>query len=392
MSSHNSTHLDGFRISQSSSYGLDDDYAQQILNHNLRSATTMKNLKDRLSNLKAPQDTPQTIVSTPTYSPATQQTTPYEHPQQYQAQNTLVTSSSQYPQALEKQAKRYAPSSKRSKRKNRFQWMDYSLSFVLLVISVALGFNVAFQYRDQNAVAAEPEIAGITEDSLINGENSFSEGAITQEEFEAWMNEHYPDQAGIEPVENEQAQTPPESVLELFGAESIEDINRVDLDRANINSQISTFQRKDDIIELNNKINEYIATYRSYEPFDNQLETPLTGMSYIAVSEQTGMPLKYMLAIARAESRFGTDRFTASGNLTRPGQHNNACSIGLDDEGGNITFATWEEGLIACGEWYEYFESRGVPDCRKWGIFNPNGDYCSKIETLAAEIDLYLSN
>jgi hypothetical protein len=180
-------------------------------------------------------------------------------------------------------------------------------------------------------------------------------------------------------------------VLELFGVSSLNEVNDLQVNESEINSKISSAQRKNDYLTLSKKIDSYIATYRSYDVYDNQLASPLNGLTYIAVSEQTGMPLKYMLAISRAESRFGTDRFLASGNLSRPGQYLNACSIGLDDSGGNIGFASWEEGLEACGKWYQYFESRGVPDCRKWGIFNPNGDYCSKIETLANEINSYLN-
>jgi len=342
----------------------------------MRSAQKMSNLHSQLSKLKS--NSHQTHVQHSSEELNQQQ---YSSPKAYEGAAS-PHSDNQWPSKL------YS-----KKKKGNFHWMDYSLSFVLLVVSVALGFNLAFaQNSGPETAQAAPEIAGVTDDSpAANTDGQISpEESITKEEFEAWMNEHYPEESAIESVPPSPVQDL--SLMQLFGAEDLGQINNLDVDKNLLDNQINSAQRKNDYIALSKKIDSYMATYRSFEPYDNQLSLPLTGMTYIAVSEQTGMPLKYLMAISRAESRFGSDRFLSSGNLTRPGQYLNPCSIGLDDEGGNIGFASWEEGLLACGEWYQYFESRGVPDCRKWGIFNPNGDYCSKIETLASEIDYYLKN
>jgi hypothetical protein len=55
-------------------------------------------------------------------------------------------------------------------------------------------------------------------------------------------------------------------------------------------------------------------------------------------------------------------------------------------------FNTWEEGVESFGKWYKRFQDRKVPDCSKWRIYNPNGDYCTKVETLADEIEAYLKS
>jgi hypothetical protein len=112
---------------------------------------------------------------------------------------------------------------------------------------------------------------------------------------------------------------------------------------------------------------------------------------YLEISLKYDIPLKYMLAIARTESRYGTDRYTNSGNLTRPGQHKNIFSIGLDDSGNNWTFKTWEEGMEAMGKWWKKFDEKGISVAKRLKIFNPNGDYPRKIELLANEIEKFLS-
>lgn len=285
-------------------------------------------------------------------------------------------------------------STKQKEQKRGFHWLDYSLSFMLLFISIGLGFNLTFQFNNQFANAGGPtEIAGVREEAGdINQEFSNQEQTITQEEFEAWMLEHYPQSAETTQAPQENVETVPTApILAVFGTETLSEINNISVDRAELTDTITTAQQKDQYIQLAQKIDNYIATYRSYEAYDNQLETPLNGMTYIAVAEETGIPLKFLMAISRAESRFGTDRFTNSGFLTRPGEYLNPCSIGLDDEGGNIGFESFEEGLRACGNWYKYFEEKGVPDCRKWGIFNPNGDYCGKITDLSNQIEAYLA-
>jgi hypothetical protein len=113
----------------------------------------------------------------------------------------------------------------------------------------------------------------------------------------------------------------------------------------------------------------------------------------LEISEQSKVPLKYFLAIAKLESRFGTDKFDSNGNQTRPFRFKNIFSMGLDDSGGNISFANWTDGVKSFGKWYNRLIK--VSDCAKWKIYNPNIDasgqnYCQKVEKTASEIQAYL--
>lgn len=184
------------------------------------------------------------------------------------------------------------------------------------------------------------------------------------------------------------------NLLSLFKANSYGEI-------AKLNSQeledlssktVNEAQLKKTYLQQIKKINSYIENNRSYEVYDRDQKTPVDGAVYLGVSLEYNAPLKYVLAIARTESRFGTDAYTNTGNLTRPGQYKNIYSMGLTDSGSNIGFDTWEDGVKSFGKWYKKFQDRGVSDCSKWRIYNPNGDYCAKIEGLANEIDLYLKS
>ncbi len=140
------------------------------------------------------------------------------------------------------------------------------------------------------------------------------------------------------------------------------------------------------------KVADYVQNYRSFDSVDSQVGLPIDPSHFVKVSQDYGVPLKYVLAMGRYESRYGTDQHNADGSLNRIGRHKNMFSIGLDDDGGSITYDTWEEGANAFGKWYKKFEDRGVSDCTKWRIYNPNGDYCQKIESLATQIDGYLKS
>jgi hypothetical protein len=132
--------------------------------------------------------------------------------------------------------------------------------------------------------------------------------------------------------------------------------------------------------ELLEKIAAYMQKYRSYSVLDRDYDLPVTSDVFLKISLKYNAPLKYMIAIARLESRFGSDRYTDSGAETRPSQYKNMFSIGLDDSGNNLSYATWEDGVEGFGRWYKNLQDKGVSDCAKWKLYNPNGDYCSKVE------------
>lgn len=140
------------------------------------------------------------------------------------------------------------------------------------------------------------------------------------------------------------------------------------------------------------KVNEYVQKYRSYDANDSAVGVPVDPSYFVKISQDYGVPLKYVLAMGRYESRYGTDQHNPDGSLNRIARHKNMFSIGLDDDGGSITYDTWEDGADAFGKWYKKFDDRGIADCTKWRIYNPNGDYCQKIESLANQIDNYLKS
>ena len=139
------------------------------------------------------------------------------------------------------------------------------------------------------------------------------------------------------------------------------------------------------------KVASYTAKYRSFGPFDRNYDMPVIPETYLRVSLQYDVPMKYMMAVARFESRFGTDRFTDSGNETRGSRFKNMYSIGLDDSGGNIGYVNWDDGVVAFGKWYKNFQDKNISDCNKWRIFNPNGDYCSKVEGEATYFENFVA-
>jgi len=179
-----------------------------------------------------------------------------------------------------------------------------------------------------------------------------------------------------------------ESLYDIF---QVQDLSQINLsDRTALEREISLNNKKNEYLFILQKTNDYIIKHRSYEEYDRNYPVPVSPAIFLETSLKYRVPLKYVLAIARLESRFGTDRYTKTGQLTRPGAHKNIFSIGLDDSGNNLTFNSWEEGVYAFGRWYRYFDDKGVSDCQKWRIYNPNGDYCTKVEKLAAEIEQFL--
>ncbi len=186
------------------------------------------------------------------------------------------------------------------------------------------------------------------------------------------------------------ADTSDGSLISIFGAESIEDLNGKEIDTTNIEKQIEVLQQQASYVDLIEKVDQYIQKSRSLEPFDRDYAVPVSGAVYVDVSIRYDVPLKYVLAVAQRESRFGTDRYTKNGNLTRPGQYQNIYSMGLDDSGNNIGFETWEKGVESFGKWYRRFDDAGVSDCRKWRIYNPNGDYCAHINETSSQIEFFL--
>ncbi len=190
---------------------------------------------------------------------------------------------------------------------------------------------------------------------------------------------------------NTSSSTNSKSLLEVFGVDNLDKINNLKTDA--ISQTVKLAQTKTDYLKQINRIESYIQKYRDFSAEDRSTPAPLHGSNYLQVSLDYDMPVKYLLAVSRAESRFGTDMYYVSeGNTyqTRPGQYKNPCSLGLDDSGNNLGFATWQDGLAACGKWYKNMKDKGLSTCNMWRIFNPNGDYCGKIEGLAQEIEAYL--
>jgi hypothetical protein len=195
-------------------------------------------------------------------------------------------------------------------------------------------------------------------------------------------------QEEVVPTAETQAVITSSDLNTLFGVQDFKELDTIKLQ--DIDTQISEKNSKKEYLRIIQKTEAYIKRYRSYETFDRNYSAPVHSATYLQTSIQYNVPLKYVLAIARVESRFGTDRFTESGNKTRPGQYQNIYSIGLTDSGSNKAFPTWEAGVEGFGKWYQNLQKRGIGDCVKWRIYNPNGDYCAKIEKLAAEIDAYI--
>jgi hypothetical protein len=181
------------------------------------------------------------------------------------------------------------------------------------------------------------------------------------------------------------------SVLALFGVSSLENLNKQEFNSSKFKSELDLIKVKQESIDKINRINQYMKETRSLEPFDRNYPIPVNGAVYLEVSLKYNVPLKYTLAVAQRESRFGTDAYNKEGNLTRPGKYKNIFSMGLDDEGNNVGFETWEKGVESFGRWYKRFNDKGVSDCSKWRIYNPNGDYCKSIEETASQIETYLN-
>ncbi len=192
-------------------------------------------------------------------------------------------------------------------------------------------------------------------------------------------------------VETETGTVPANTdLISIFGVANYAEIDSLTIEQ--LEQEMASKNDKVELLKTIDKIDKYVARNRSFEIYDRNYEPPVSGAVYLEVSRKYNVPLKYVLTIARLESRFGTDRFTNNGNLTRPGQHQNIYSMGLTDGGSNITYKSWEDGAAAFGKWYQRLEGRGVKDCTKWKIYNPNGDYCSKVENLAGQIQAYLES
>ena len=199
------------------------------------------------------------------------------------------------------------------------------------------------------------------------------------------------------PAEENTVEPQGATIKEVFQATTLDELNQVATPEFDIQSEAERIEqervraaRKQDYLQKVSRIDEYMRLNRSFEPYDRNYEIPVGGAVYLQVSEQYDVPLKYVLAIAQRESRFGTDRYSHKGYLTRPGQYENIVSMGLDDEGGNLSFGGWAASVESFGQWYRRFDDAGVSDCAKWRIYNPNGDYCKHVEETAAGIEAFL--
>ena len=199
------------------------------------------------------------------------------------------------------------------------------------------------------------------------------------------------------PQEAEVVEDSEVTIQEVFQAGTLDELNEVATPEFDIQSEAERIEQerlraaqKEEYLTKVSRIDEYMRLNRSFEPYDRNYPIPVGGAVYLQVSEQYNVPLKYVLAIAQRESRFGTDRYSHKGYLTRPGQYENIVSMGLDDEGNNLSFGGWAASVESFGQWYRRFDDAGVSDCAKWRIYNPNGDYCKHVEETAAGIEAFL--
>ena len=138
------------------------------------------------------------------------------------------------------------------------------------------------------------------------------------------------------------------------------------------------------------KIANYIEQNRSRDIFDARAGSPIEAAFCYETAIKYHVPLDQMLAVARSESRFGTDCYTGSGNPTRICTYKNIFSIGLT-ETSSLGFENWEAGVESFGRLYKLRKDRGYSDCEIWRIYNPNGEYCTKILSLASRINIFLT-
>lgn len=139
------------------------------------------------------------------------------------------------------------------------------------------------------------------------------------------------------------------------------------------------------------KIDKYIQQNRSRDSYDTSASSPVSAAFYYETAIKYHVPIDQMLAVARSESRFGTDCYSGAGNPTRICLYKNIFSIGLT-ESSSLGFESWEKGVESFGRLYQSRKNRGFDDCQIWSIYNPNGNYCGKILTLASTINGYISN
>ena len=159
------------------------------------------------------------------------------------------------------------------------------------------------------------------------------------------------------------------------------------LDYPNLNK---TYQNDPEHTQkLVERIGQYINDHKSRDSFDVEFGSPVKAEFYLETAIKYHVPVDQMLAVARSESRFGTDCYSSSGSMTRICNYKNVFSIGLT-ETSSIGFQTWETGVEAFGRLYQNRKNRGYDDCSIWRIYNPNGDYCAKILSLASKVSVYL--
>jgi hypothetical protein len=139
------------------------------------------------------------------------------------------------------------------------------------------------------------------------------------------------------------------------------------------------------LITTISQVQSYLDKSKMKKESSYKYGSNLTAEDYVEVALIYQVPLKQMLAVGKLESHYGTNCMTASGSLTRPCAYKNIFSIGLTGSSSS-GYATWKDGLIGFGKWYSKYQSRGIPDCQKWKIYNPNGDYCAKVMGLSASI------
>ncbi len=140
------------------------------------------------------------------------------------------------------------------------------------------------------------------------------------------------------------------------------------------------------VLGLEQKISDYIQKYRAFEGVNQRYDVPVKSVIFLETSLKYQVPLSFVLSVARLESRFGTDCFSDA-NITRICKHKNIYSLGLDDQGNNKTYDSWDKGVYSFGIWYQKRVDEGYTTCQIWRRYNPNGDYCAKVLDISKDVE-----
>jgi hypothetical protein len=147
----------------------------------------------------------------------------------------------------------------------------------------------------------------------------------------------------------------------MFGAGDYSDLGNLDPKEI-----LKTAEEKAEYARILPLIDSYIKNYRSYAVYDRDYESPVHYSIYLDTSLTCGFKIEYLLAVARLESNFGTNRYNNDGSLNRIGRTKNLMSFGLNDSGDNKYLENWEDVFPMACRWYTSLENKGISDYKKW--------------------------